>query len=145
MFFIHVETVSWKGLPQAVTLFMLGAAGFQILSLDTLSTSVLFVLCSVNQFYFINKDKFKSLKPTWGESSPSPQTNTRSLGHHCHLGLAVGCFVSVPGLYPRDTEQPSPKRCPDLTGVSPGLACPWWEPPGRCCPGGVCFSPSWAS
>lgn len=143
MFFISTWKLYPEGFASCCHSVYLGAAGFQILT-DTLSTSVLFVLCSVNQFYFINKDKFKSLKPTWGESSPSPQNQHMQPWHHCHLGLGCGMFVSVPGLYPQDTRAALPRNVSRPHRCPLGLALTVVRTPGRCCPGSVCLSPSWS-
>lgn len=129
VFFIHVETVSWKGLPQAVTLFILGQQDSRYFHL--IHYPLLYYLCSAQwtSFIFINKDKFKLLKPTWGESSPSPQTNTCSLGTIAIWDSLWDVCQRPWALPPRYQSSPPPETCPDLTGCPLGLACPWWEPP----------------
>ena len=145
VFFIRVENVSWKGLPQTVTLFILGQQDPRHFSLIHYPLLYYLYFAQWTSYIFINKDKFKSLKPSWGESqSLSPNRHTQPW-HRCRLGLAVGCLSASLALPPRFQSSPPPETCPDPTG------CPWvWrihgeKPPGRCCPGSVWFSPSWAS
>ena len=103
--FICVENVSWKGLPQTVTLFILGQQDSRYFHLIHYPLLYYLYFAQWAGFIFMNKDTFKSLKPTWGESqslSPSRQAQP--------LGLAAGCLR--PGSSPWTPGQPSaqPRR-----------------------------------